>query len=213
MKPLIIKITTKIITGVGIGPIYPAPRNCHSLVTTLTGEPPVYTYASPLAIFIVARVTIKAGIVVLAMNKPLNIPISTPTKSPNIKAANNGRLYLETPPAAIQPERAIMEPTERSIPPRIITIVIAHAIYRLVDICLSTLKMFFGVRKVDFVIGFNASIAQRISNAAIIPMLSLNQVITPLCKYVFNFIPLLLLFIHLPVLSYLYYDFTTSILS
>ena len=79
------------ITGTGTGPMYPAPKNCHSFVTTRTGEPPVYTFASPLATFMVASVTINGGIVVRAMIPPLIHPIKRPTKTPTRSAAGIGR--------------------------------------------------------------------------------------------------------------------------
>jgi hypothetical protein len=82
--------------------------------------------------FIVERVTMKGGIVVFEMRNPLKAPTTTPESSPERMATHNGSPSKAINPPAMTPLKAIVDPTERSMPPRIITIVIAQATYKLV---------------------------------------------------------------------------------
>src|SRR5699024_3565307 len=77
------------------------------------------------------------------ITNPLKTPITTPTLAHAMSATAIGSSYLDTHPAAITPERSMIDPTERSIPPRIITMVIAHAISILVEICRRILNIFW----------------------------------------------------------------------
>ena len=83
--------------------------------------------------------------------------------------------YLDTHPAANTPESAITEPTDKSIPPSMITIVIPHARSIFVDICLSTLKTFFAVGNELLVAGNTVRNIASTSNAIMIPIFSLKK--------------------------------------
>jgi hypothetical protein len=89
-------------------------------------------------------------------------------------AAGRGNPYRTTPAAATQPESATIEPTDKSIPPKIITIVIPQAKYRFVDICRKTLNIFCDFRKALDVTGFKAKNAYSTIKAIIIPIFSLK---------------------------------------
>ena len=138
----------------------------------------MYTPARPLAIFIVARVTINGGIVVFEITRPLNAPETTPITTPTISATGILIPFLDTNPAEITPVSAITEPTDKSMPPSIITIVIPHARSILVEICLNTFSIFFTVGKVPLVPGKIDRNMHRITKATIIPIFSLKNTAT-----------------------------------
>ena len=108
----------------------------------------------------------------------LNIPTKSPTKSPISNAIGNGRLYLATHPAEIQPDNAMIDPTDKSIPPRIITIVIPHARNRFVEICLNTLNIFCLVKNDPLVFGKTDKNTHNTKKATIIPRFSLKYILT-----------------------------------
>ena len=113
--------------------------------------------------------------VVFEITKPLNAPIISPISIPIIIARCILIPYLDTQPAASTPESAITEPTDRSIPPSIITIVIPQARSIFVDICLNTLKTFFVVGNELLVAGNTVRNTASTSNAIIIPIFSLKK--------------------------------------
>lgn len=62
-------------------------------------------------------------------------------------ASHDGRPLLVIRPAHRQPDTAMMEPTDRSMPPMRMTMVMPQARNTFVDIWRMTLKMFVGVAK------------------------------------------------------------------
>ena len=107
----------------------------------------------PLAMFIDASVTMNGGICVLAMMAPLNRPKMTPERMPMRMPAISGRPHQTTAAAPSTPDMAMMEPTDRSMPPRIMTMVMPQASSRFGALWRSTLKMLRWVRKVLCVVG------------------------------------------------------------
>ena len=97
----------------------------------------------PFAIFIEASVTMNGGICVLAMTRPFSRPKSTPERMAIMMPTISGRPCQTTAAAPSTPDMAMIEPTERSMPPRIMTIVMPQASIRLVELWRSTLKMLF----------------------------------------------------------------------
>ena len=77
-----------------------------------------------------------------------------------------------------------MDPTDKSIPPRIMTMVMPQARNRLDDICLSTLNIFFWVRKEPLVFGNTDKKIHKISRAPMMPILSLKYCFTFFCNLV-----------------------------
>ena len=103
--------------------------------------------------FMEARVTMNGGMVVFAIMKPLNRPNSRPEEMPIRMPTISGMPPQTTAPAAKQPDMAMMEPTERSMPPRMMTIVMPQESSRFGAFWRRTLKMFVLVRKVLCVVG------------------------------------------------------------
>ena len=85
-------------------------------------------------IFRVASVTMKEGIVVRDTTKPLNTPISVPQPIARGIATIEAMPLLVIKPAHRQADTAITEPTDKSIHPRMMTIVMPHARNTFVDI-------------------------------------------------------------------------------
>src|SRR5467141_4170547 len=79
-------------------------------------------------------------------NIPLNIPSNAPTARAAIIASAGGHSATENP-AASAPLKASTDPTERSIPPARITVVIPKASRALTEICRRTLIRFVVARK------------------------------------------------------------------
>ena len=63
----------------------------------------------------------------MQITRPLNIPTIAPTRIAAKNPTASGSPKLTTQPAATQPDRAMTEPTESSMPPRMMTIVIPVA--------------------------------------------------------------------------------------
>ena len=112
--------------GNGIGPIYPAPMN-EILFCRPTGIPPEQSIVKPLNTDIDANVTIKGGNSNSAIKIPHRIPIIAPNSIPIVPAANPDSPELISNPV-IKVENASTDPTDRSIPPVIITQAIPIAI-------------------------------------------------------------------------------------
>ena len=77
------------------------------------------------------------------IRKPLNTPNSTPPRTPIKTAGNTPQPLKAMRPPVTTPESAMTEPTEMSMPPKMITSVIAQARFALMDTCRSTFKRFF----------------------------------------------------------------------
>ena len=91
--------------------------------------PVVSTVATPRATDIIPSVTRNGRIPTTATRRPLTSPQSSATVSPATKAGITG-VPLRISRAIVTDERASTEPTDRSIPRTIRTIVIAIAIRR-----------------------------------------------------------------------------------
>ena len=128
----------------------------------------------PLAIFCEASVTMNGGIVVFAIRMPLNIPKTAPESRPMSMPITSGIPPQTTAPAPRQPDMAMMEPTERSMPPSRMHIVMPHASITLGADWRSTLKIFFMVGNVVRVRGQMHRKAIIISRAINMPRFSLK---------------------------------------
>ena len=84
--------------------------------------------------FIDASVTMKGGIFVFAITRPFSRPKITPLRIAIRMPTISGSPCQTTAAAPSTPDMAIMEPTDRSMPPRMITIVMPQASIRLVEL-------------------------------------------------------------------------------
>jgi len=86
----------------------------------------------------------------LAITIPLNEPNITPTNKPSKIASQGARESWTINPVIRVPVSATIEPTDKSIPPVIITKVIPHAIIAFKETCLARLIIFLLVKKYGF---------------------------------------------------------------
>src|SRR5713101_1970370 len=106
---------------------------------------PEIPLATPRATPSIPRVAINGTTRSRVIARPLLRPTTPPTKMPAPIATVVDSPAL-MPSAAITPVRAIDEPTERSIPPLIIIIVIPIAPIATITVCARTVRRFFGDR-------------------------------------------------------------------
>ena len=110
------------IIGIGILIKNPPPKKLKDSGKLKIGLPEVMNNASPLAILIIANVEIKGGILILlVINIPLKSPQRIPAPIPKIieKKIPIPTFLRKTP--VIIPLKAATEPTDKSIPPVIMT--------------------------------------------------------------------------------------------
>ena len=100
-----------------------------------------------------ARVTMNGGMLVQAITAPLNRPNTRPESTPIVRPTISGMPPQTTAPAAKQPDMAMMEPTDRSMPPRMMTMVMPQASIRFVELWRSRLNRLVLVGKVFAVAG------------------------------------------------------------
>jgi hypothetical protein len=93
---------------------------------------------------------------------PFTIPIHIPANIPERKHSGNGK-PLAARPADNTPERATTPPTDRSIPPHIITKVAPHEVIIRVLICCNTLLIFGAVKKYSDSIDKTKHIARKMN--------------------------------------------------
>ncbi len=110
-------------TGMGMTlKSFPPPRLLKPAGSPKTGTPPVKRREKPLAMPIIPRVAIKGGKCPQAIRKPETAPHRVPVRRP---VMTEGKIPI--PDAIIMvvaiPDTARMDPTERSIPPEMITII------------------------------------------------------------------------------------------
>jgi len=127
--------------------ILPVPIKENVLLLTNNVVQFVYNIQKPLPIFMVAKVTIKDGIFVLEIINPLKAPTNVPQIIEITMAKNIGNPCLAIKPALITDVTPIIEPTDKSIPPIRITIVIPQIKNTFTDICRITLKIFWVDKK------------------------------------------------------------------
>ena len=112
---------------------------------------------SPRAMVITPSVATKGGTLNLVTNIPLKPPSTAPvSNAPRQHPQNVNPMYVSITgspkpvsdiPAAIAPERASTEPTERSIPPVSMTSVMPTDMHRFMEVCRRTLNRLSEVRK------------------------------------------------------------------
>lgn len=125
--------------GTGIPNISPLPKNLKLSGKSEMGIPSVYAKVKLLPIAIVANVTMKGWILPFDMTIPLNAPIAAPINKPTI--IPNRTLPSLTMEAITTALKAKVEPTDRSIPPEIITSVIPKPRIAIIETCLMTLTI------------------------------------------------------------------------
>src|SRR5271165_1485881 len=118
--------------GTGIPTTYPVPNQTNAFWNSDTDLPPVSIYAPPRVAIIIPNVAMKGGIRQLAMTIPFIQPQMAPTRMAPRTATGIGTLECNNKPTTT-PEIATIEPTERSIPPEMITNVIPIAMMMLID--------------------------------------------------------------------------------
>src|SRR5256884_1152430 len=107
------------------------------------GRPPVYINASPRPTYIIARVMIKGGMPPRLMPRPLVSPAAVPIPSPTTINAIMPKRWKDATKTTTSPT---IDPTERSMPAVMITKVMPRAMMPVMEICLSTFKIFVGRR-------------------------------------------------------------------
>jgi hypothetical protein len=145
---------TKTITGKGMGPMKPLPINLNQLGNPIIGNPPDVKNATPRSIDIIARVTIKDGTPNLVIIVATPVPIKNPAARV-IAIAMETAITLSTPDAIIVVniiafitlENPTVDPTDKSISPEMITIVIPIAIIPLNEALRRILKKLLPVKK------------------------------------------------------------------
>lgn len=136
-----------IITGKGIPNTYPPPIKPKFNGNPYIGLPPVTTMVRPLAILIVASVAINGGVLILlVIKKLLNSPIKPPRSIPAV-IETIMLMPCFNKMATNTEDSASVDPTDKSIPPEIITQVIPTATIAMIDTCLNTFKIFEAVKK------------------------------------------------------------------
>src|SRR5882672_6508661 len=125
----------------------PLPSSSKASGRPVIGRPSVYTSVAPRKMVSPPRVAMNGARRAYPTNTPLNKPSKAPTTSAAIIASAGGHSATENP-AASAPLKASTDPTERSIPPARITVVIPKASRALTEICRRTLIRFVVARKV-----------------------------------------------------------------
>jgi len=117
-------------------------------------RPPVYKRANPLEMLIMPRVAIKGGNLPEVMSnpfvKPHRIPIARQTKI----ASGKGEFFCRKEPKTT-PENARIDPTDKSIPPVIITKVSPTAKMPLIVACTSIFDMLDNEKNTGLTIPIN----------------------------------------------------------
>ena len=103
--------------------------------------------ATPLMIIIIPKVAIKGGRSKNTVKLPFIKPIIVPTPIPAITAIIIGALKSLITVAVTTPLRAIIAPTERSIPPVMMTNVIPTAIIPITDVCKAIVIKLLNLKK------------------------------------------------------------------
>ena len=129
----------------GTGPISPCPRK-YRFSGMAIADPPEMPRAIPRKSSIVASVTINAGSFSLQTTYPFNIPPIAPISRLNTTANTEGIPVWQNSPRHTE-DNAIIEPTERSIPPVRITSVIPSPMRLVSDMNLVAFSKYNGVRK------------------------------------------------------------------
>ena len=122
------------ITGMGIWKISPVAKNRNDGENPEMGLPFEYNRAAPRATLIIPRVEIKGGSLPNVIKRPFTKPQPSPTANPLIMAIGMGSPVCKTL-ASTTPEKAKIDPTERSIPAVMITKVIPTAMIALIAVC------------------------------------------------------------------------------
>ena len=131
----------------------PRPSHMNASGNWATDSPAVRRNATPRAISITASVTMNEGIRNIVTIRPENRPETAQTAIPANEASTIVSVLASRPPnrstsnAAHTDDSAIKLPTERSMPPVIMTIVMPMAMIALTAVWLATLIRFAAVRK------------------------------------------------------------------
>src|SRR5215218_2336863 len=142
-------VTTMISTSTGAGPICPAPSQAYVPVIPPIGRPFEMVSAAPLAIAIMARVTMKGATPRQIMTPPLMAPIAAPNVRVTRMTIGNGYpCALLKSMAATTLQRLSTMPTERSIPPVRMTKVIPTATTPSIADWRKTFRIFVNDRKI-----------------------------------------------------------------
>ena len=130
------------------------------------GSPSVTSSATPSRAVYMPRVATNGCIFPLVMMKPFKNPIPVLTAIPNRTARSGGTERLVAATAITEPESAISEPTERSIPPVIITNVMPIAMIPSTADWLRMLRKFFPLKKIFAADAHNNDDSQQNYNCA-----------------------------------------------
>ena len=125
------------------------------------GKPPVHSIVSPRAMLNIPSVATNGGSLNRVMTKPLNHPRAVPTSNPatiapdvvnSMKMSVPGMVKpLFNKPAATAPANASTAPTDKSMPPDRMMIVMPMERQRLAQICRSTFRLLSTVKNLSVV--------------------------------------------------------------
>jgi len=130
--------------------------------------------AIPLIIVRVPRVTMIGGILGRVANAPFKSPHKHPAAIPAKKEKWTGTFKNFARDAAVTPDNATVEPTERSIPPAITTKVSPNAHIPIMETCLSITMKLSNVKKARVI---KEKKIIRATRKKYIPMLSIEKIL------------------------------------
>src|SRR4030042_2104518 len=154
-------ITVLMQTGIGITPrSQPVPKKSNVVPKPVILAPPVHNSVKPRAIINIHSVAIKGGTLNRVIISPLKRPSKEPkspaitidpgTVTPTNKFKGGNSIPFFNKPAAKAPLKANIEPTERSIPPVSITIVMPTDRHALTETCLIIVQKLSSVLKSSY---------------------------------------------------------------
>jgi len=144
-------------TGTGTTPaILPPPNTLKATGSFVMGTPLQMIYTMPRAMLCMPSVTMKGAMLVREMMKPFTTPKPVPIAMPRRMDSGMGMPSVMKL-AETMLEMASTDPTERSIPPPVMTIVIPSATMAVMELCSKMLRRFFCERK------FGAFIAKKVT--------------------------------------------------
>lgn len=149
--------------GIGIPRKSPLPRNLNPELNPDIGIPSVNPSVKLLAIAIIASVTMKGCILPFDIIIPFIVPIAAPTNKPTIiPSIGFPALTILDIITALS---ANVDPTDKSIPPVIITSVIPNPIIDIIEVCLNMLDMLYMLKKLSDIMDSIMNIPIKPTNA------------------------------------------------
>ena len=137
---------TNTIIGNGIPKMSPPPIKLKESERLEIGRPLLKIKAKPRPTVIIPNVTMNGAILLLVIMRPLINPKTKPAKSPPKMGTITGKSGFEANKAATTPATATIDPTDKSIPPVIITNVTPNAKRAFIETCVMIIVQFETVK-------------------------------------------------------------------